>query len=94
MSKKLDPVEIEMLIRKSDNKWFADHGGQYRYGEHVLYTAEYIARNYKGNKPERRIDATASHKHRGSEKVPRLRLGKKGHGPVRERVNKGKVPAK
>jgi hypothetical protein len=94
MGIKLDGPELERLIRRADTRWFAEHSGQFHYEEHVKYTADYIVRNYKVKTPERREDANTQGKHRGSKKVPQLRLGKKGHGPVRERVNKGKVPAK
>lgn len=74
MAIKLEVTEVAKLIRKADDKFFIAQKGQYDYNAHVNYTAEYISRNYKGKKPERKKNASTANKHRGSEKVPQLRL--------------------
>lgn len=48
MQEKLDKEKIQELLRKADSKWFATHGGQYKYEEHLEFTAEYIVKHYKG----------------------------------------------
>ncbi len=47
MQAKLDKEKIQELLRKADSKWFATHGGQYKYEEHLEFTADYIVKHYK-----------------------------------------------
>ena len=45
---KLDKGAVLQLLRKADSKWFTTHGGQYKYEEHLEFTAEYLVKHYKG----------------------------------------------
>ena len=44
---KLDKERIQELLQKADSKWFASHGGQFNYQEHLQFTAEYLVKHYK-----------------------------------------------
>ena len=51
VKEKLDEKRIADLLREADDRWFKTHSGQYKYQEHVDFTAAYIAKNYhKGGK--------------------------------------------
>jgi len=45
---KLDRETIRELLRKADEKWFANHGGLFKYQEHLEFTTEYLVKHYKG----------------------------------------------
>jgi len=47
MPEKLDKNIILALLAKADTKWFNSHPPPMNYREHLEFTAEYIARNYK-----------------------------------------------
>ena len=74
MGIQLDPKKLEQLIEKADDLWHSDHGGQYRYQEHVEFTAVYISSHYKVQKQERREHAVTNSSNRGDKKVPLLRV--------------------
>jgi len=47
---KLDKEIIRGLLQKADERWFANHGGQYKYEEHLEFTADFLEKHYKGGK--------------------------------------------
>ena len=52
----LDPERLKDLIRRADDKWYAEHSGKYDYQEHLVFTARYIVVHYRNShkKVERR----------------------------------------
>lgn len=42
----LDKEKLKILLREADEKWFAAHGVEYKYEEHLGHTASFISRNY------------------------------------------------
>ena len=42
----LDKNRILQLLAEADAKWFNNHSGQFKYREHLEFTADYITRNY------------------------------------------------
>jgi len=48
MSEKLDKDKISELLRKADEKWYTSHGEQFKYQEHLEFSAEYLVKHYKG----------------------------------------------
>ena len=47
---KLDKEIIRGLLQKADERWYATHGGQYKYEEHLEFTADFLEKHYKGGK--------------------------------------------
>ena len=42
----LEKKRILHLLAAADTRWFSSHSGQFKYREHLEFTADYIARNY------------------------------------------------
>lgn len=47
MPEKLDKDKILALLEKAGTRWFKSNPGPFNYREHLKFTAEYIARNYR-----------------------------------------------
>ena len=47
MPEKLNKNVILGLLAQADTKWFNSHPGPMNYREHLEFTADYIAKNYK-----------------------------------------------
>jgi hypothetical protein len=46
MVEKLDKDRILELLAKADTKWYHAHTGEFKYREHLEFTADYLTRNY------------------------------------------------
>ncbi|MHB8084367.1 MAG: hypothetical protein ACYDHZ_00880 [Dehalococcoidia bacterium] len=46
MLAELEPKRLELVLRKAEDQWYLKHHGEYKYGEHIEFVADYIAHHY------------------------------------------------
>ena len=54
---KLEKERVRQLLERADQKWFKDHSGEFKYQEHLDFTAEYLAKHYNSGNTKKGHDA-------------------------------------